>query len=118
MMPDGKDTRREIKLDDDEAWVLDPRQRGVCLHNVLRHEIGHVLGLPHSRRSDALMSPMYNPIIASPQALDDIPRIRVRYGERDVTDTTTVASITLPIDTEDAIGIVSARGYAVTKRKS
>lgn len=117
-LPDGKDKQREIKLDDDELWVFDPRQRGVCVHHVLRHEIGHVLGLPHSRRNDALMSPMYNPIISVPQALDDIPRIRSRYGTRETTDTQVMTSIAVPIDTEEVIGIVSAHGYSVTKRKT
>lgn len=81
-LPNGSDNQLLTRFDLDETWVLSPNQRGVLLFNVACHEIGHLLGLDHSRVSSALMAPYYNAAIAEPQANDDIPRFKARYGER------------------------------------
>lgn len=79
-MPTGNDRQLTMKFDLDETWVTHAKQRGIQLLNVACHEFGHLLGLNHSKKSGALMSPYYNPFIAVPQADDDIPRVQKLYG--------------------------------------
>lgn len=81
-LPDGGDNQLVMRFDLDETWILDPTQRGIVLHNVARHEFGHLLGLDHSRVQGALMAPYYNAAIRDPQQNDDIPRFQARYGVR------------------------------------
>lgn len=80
-LPTGFDRQLLMRFDLDETWILDQRMRGILLFNVACHEIGHLLGLEHSRAEGALMAPYYNPAIAVPQLVDDIPRIQARYGQ-------------------------------------
>lgn len=69
------------RFDSAETWILNPNQRGILLVNVACHEIGHLLGLDHSRMETALMAPFYNVSITKPQVQDDIPRIQSLYGK-------------------------------------
>lgn len=68
------------KVDRGETWIVISTQNGILLENVLSHEFGHLLGLDHSSKNGALMAPFYNPSIAVPQMVDDIPRIQALYG--------------------------------------
>uniref|UniRef100_A0A1I8ENG3 ZnMc domain-containing protein n=1 Tax=Wuchereria bancrofti TaxID=6293 RepID=A0A1I8ENG3_WUCBA len=45
--------------DDAEKWISDNRGDGTSFPNVFIHEIGHSLGLGHSKRADAIMYPIY-----------------------------------------------------------
>ncbi len=68
-----------MMLDADEDWTLHTCNRRVCVHNVLRHEAGHVLGLEHDSSPCALMSPFYNAIVDKPQPVDAAAASRL-YG--------------------------------------
>lgn len=82
-LPEGDDRQLLMKFDLGETWSASPEQRGILLPNVGAHEIGHLLGLDHSRSASALMAPTYNQRIGTPQDNDDIPRFVARYGKRD-----------------------------------
>ena len=79
-MPQGKNEKLLMRFDLDETWVADKTNRGILLSNVACHEFGHLLGLGHSKKSQALMAPYYNPFVSAPQADDDIPKIQKLYG--------------------------------------
>jgi hypothetical protein len=64
-------------FDQDEPWAIEGR--GILLINVACHEIGHALGLVHSRRSDQLMSPTYSSRVPAPLT-EDVTRIQAIYG--------------------------------------
>lgn len=81
-LPDGNDQPLLMKFDLGETWVLNPAERGILLMNVCCHELGHALGLEHSRIPSALMAPYYSATTAVPQRNDDIARFQVRYGVR------------------------------------
>ncbi|CAG9532696.1 unnamed protein product [Cercopithifilaria johnstoni] len=49
----------DIHLDDAEKWISSSKGDGTSFPNVFIHEIGHSLGLGHSKRSDAIMYPIY-----------------------------------------------------------
>ncbi|KAM3724374.1 Matrix metalloproteinase-B [Dirofilaria immitis] len=49
----------DIHLDDAEKWIIDSKGDGTSFPNVFIHEIGHSLGLGHSKRADAIMYPIY-----------------------------------------------------------
>ena len=113
-LPDGSDRQIGIKLDDDETWTRDPRERGFCAFSVVCHEIGHALGLTHSRVHSALMSPFYNAAVMSPQQNDDVPRIQARYGpSKHVRPKAPKKQVTVPVSLEDALAAVEAAGYKV-----
>jgi hypothetical protein len=67
-----------LHFDEDERWVDDPDQ-DVDLVTVAAHEIGHTLGLDHSRARNSLMYPSYS---GSHRFLDadDIAGIQELYG--------------------------------------
>jgi len=79
-MPKGKNEKLLMRFDLDETWVANKGERGILLSNVACHEFGHLLGLSHSDKKQALMAPYYNPFVATPQTVDDIPRIQKLYG--------------------------------------
>jgi len=68
------------KFDTAENWILpDSEENGIILRAVACHEIGHLLGLPHSKVEEALMYPYINNAL-KPQK-DDIKKIQRLYGK-------------------------------------
>ncbi|XP_045710506.1 matrix metalloproteinase-21 [Phyllostomus hastatus] len=51
----------DIHFDDDEHFTPPTSDMGISLLKVAVHEIGHVLGLPHSYRPGSIMQPNYVP---------------------------------------------------------
>lgn len=80
-MPEGADRQLRMRFDLEEIWVQHQYERGVWMLPVATHEIGHLLGLDHSKVKEALMAPYYNPFVSSPQLKDDITRIQKLYGK-------------------------------------
>lgn len=78
-LPRG-DKQLRMRFDLAETWVRNPLERGIHFQTVAAHEIGHLLGLQHSKVHGALMAPYYNPFVGKPQAKDDITRIQSLYG--------------------------------------
>ena len=73
-----RDRQVILHFDDDERWV-DSTTENVDLLTVAAHEIGHNLGLDHTRDINALMYPAYN----GPHRFlsdDDIEGIQFLYG--------------------------------------
>lgn len=49
----------DIHLDDFEHWHVNGSKNGASFPHVLVHEIGHTLGLGHSKKQQAIMFPIY-----------------------------------------------------------
>ncbi|XP_049620432.1 matrix metalloproteinase-21 [Suncus etruscus] len=49
----------DVHFDDDEHFTAPSSNAGISLLRVAVHEIGHVLGLPHSYRTGSIMQPNY-----------------------------------------------------------
>jgi hypothetical protein len=79
-MPRGDNEKLLMRFDLEETWVANKGERGILLSNVACHEFGHLLGLLHSDKNQALMAPYYNPFVGTPQSVDDISRIQKLYG--------------------------------------
>ena len=65
-----------------ENWALPGSENGIILRSVACHEIGHLLGLGHTRDENALMYPYINSSTRQfhgPQE-DDITKIQGLYG--------------------------------------
>merc|ERR1719499_1473151 len=75
----------DVHMDESEAWSMGSRE-GTNFLQTLTHEIGHSLGLSHSRVSAAVMAPFYrgwDP--AFKLHSDDIRGIQSLYGKPPVT---------------------------------
>ena len=71
----------DVHFDDDEEYTY-KSQRGKNLLWVATHELGHSLGLEHSRNRDAVMYPWYTAYNENMKLLDDdILGIQTLYGE-------------------------------------
>lgn len=79
-LPNGSDGQLLMRYDVQETWITNPQERGILHFNVTCHELGHGLGLDHSKIQSALMAPYYSVSVATPQQNDDIPRIQKLYG--------------------------------------
>lgn len=82
-LPCGNPRQVRLQMDLDENWstALEPGQASILVVNVLCHEIGHAIGLPHiaASRGIALMNPTYSPRVDRPLDLDAADG-RARYG--------------------------------------
>ncbi|KAK7455714.1 hypothetical protein BaRGS_00039454 [Batillaria attramentaria] len=70
----------DVHFDNDETWTTDNAGHGADLLIVATHELGHSLGLKHSRDPNALMYPYYGTTNALGD--DDIRAIQYLYGKR------------------------------------
>ncbi|MEA2599799.1 MAG: hypothetical protein QOF89_791 [Acidobacteriota bacterium] len=70
----GKNLPKPVHFDDEEYWTLDQVADEFHVESVAMHELGHILGLPHSAESGSIMSPTLPPdfIHPGPTPLDII----------------------------------------------
>ncbi|KAJ1113485.1 hypothetical protein NDU88_001729 [Pleurodeles waltl] len=80
----GEGIGGDVHLDDEELWTMGFVRKGYDLFNVVAHELGHALGLGHSKDPNALMFPKYKYFEPSIYhlSLDDIMGIQSLYGPR------------------------------------
>lgn len=82
-LPVGKSANGTVRMriDTQEIWCLsdNPPRDKIDLIRVIRHELGHGLGLSHGP-AGCLMAPTYSLRIREPQGWD-IMEMRARYGE-------------------------------------
>ncbi|KAJ8368811.1 hypothetical protein SKAU_G00088390 [Synaphobranchus kaupii] len=78
----GGDMGGDIHFDEDEIWTMGDRSYGYNLFTVAAHELGHALGLAHSRDPSALMYPSYkyNNMAHYVLPIDDSLGIQALYG--------------------------------------
>lgn len=77
--PCGGPHAGDLHFDEGERWSDDSADDGIHLRPVAIHEIGHLLGLSHSRDPGAIMFAIYSPDRVA-LAADDIRGIRALYG--------------------------------------
>ncbi|XP_012684242.2 matrix metalloproteinase-20 [Clupea harengus] len=80
----GDNMGGDVHFDDDEIWRTGHRKPGFNLLTVAVHELGHSLGLSHSKDPSALMYPKYKRFsLTSPRLpTDDTLAIQALYGKR------------------------------------
>jgi len=75
----------DVHMDIEEKWVNKGRGKGTCFPYVFTHELGHSLGLTHSKDKNSLMWPFYIPCNEAIELqLDDIKGIQAIYGEPEI----------------------------------
>ncbi|KAI4878562.1 hypothetical protein NFI96_016747 [Prochilodus magdalenae] len=81
----GEGVGGDMHFDDDELWTVGHRQSavGYDLFTVAAHELGHSLGLSHSKDPSALMYPKYKYLNSAKYKLpeDDTTGIQTLYGK-------------------------------------
>lgn len=82
-LPNGSDSPLWLQFDDSEtAWAVLEGSREANLHNVAKHEIGHLIGLQHDPAPAALMYAMANSSITRVTDLDVAAALRLGYAKR------------------------------------
>lgn len=72
----------DVHFDDEEKFIVDNKGRGIDLLWLALHELGHSLGLDHSKNKRAIMYPIYRGSQPGLQLhRDDIMGIQQLYGE-------------------------------------
>nr|XP_046169698.1 matrix metalloproteinase-20-like [Oncorhynchus gorbuscha] len=79
----GEDMGGDVHFDEDEIWTMGNSKLGYNLFTVAAHELGHSLGLSHSKDPSSLMYPNYNYYIGAQYILpqDDALGIQALYGK-------------------------------------
>jgi hypothetical protein len=90
----GESLRGIVRVNDDYEWSLNGKGKWITnergqrvkiktwdLILVLRHELGHTFGLPHTANPHNTMSSSYE-IMSRHNTTEDIARIRAKYGKR------------------------------------
>ncbi|KAM6946327.1 uncharacterized protein FYW47_017431 [Aplochiton taeniatus] len=79
----GEGVGGDVHFDDDETWTAGQRNSGFDLLTVAAHEIGHSLGLSHSKDPTSLMFPNYKYYSGAHTTLpnDDVQGIQTLYGK-------------------------------------
>ena len=81
-LPNGDRISGDLHFDDAEMWTLGTADVGVNLTQVAAHEVGHSLGMLHSKDPTALMAPVYRGYMPDFDLCpDDIERIQALYGK-------------------------------------
>ncbi|CAG6006263.1 unnamed protein product [Menidia menidia] len=77
----GEGLGGDVHFDEDETWTAG--RQGYSLFAVAAHELGHSLGLTHSKDPSAIMYPTYKYRSSAPYALatDDVLGIQMLYGK-------------------------------------
>ncbi|PIK45853.1 putative matrix metalloproteinase-24, partial [Apostichopus japonicus] len=75
------DTDGDIHFDDDEVFTVRGRS-AYHLYQIAVHEIGHALGLLHSKDRRSIMWPMYRYWTENRLPSDDVSAIQSLYGKR------------------------------------
>ena len=71
----------DVHLDEAEDWTLSVnRKDGINLLGVTIHEIGHALGLPHSKELTSVMHPAFGTTKLDLNT-HDIENVQILYGE-------------------------------------
>ncbi|XP_014070397.1 matrix metalloproteinase-20 [Salmo salar] len=79
----GEDMGGDVHFDEDEIWTMGHSKLGYNLFTVAAHELGHSLGLSHSKDPSSLMYPNYNYYNGAQYTLprDDALGIQALYGK-------------------------------------
>lgn len=90
----GESLRGIVRVNDDYEWSLNGKSKSITndtghqvtiktwdLILVLRHELGHTFGLPHSPNTNNTMSSHYEDM-SRHNTSEDIARIQAKYGKR------------------------------------
>ena len=79
------DVRGNLHMDNAEKWSANMNPGALNTFYVLVHELGHALGLPHSKSNDDVMAPFYNGRVREAE-LDlgswELSAIRSMYGSK------------------------------------
>ncbi|KAF7657400.1 hypothetical protein LDENG_00027880 [Lucifuga dentata] len=79
----GEGMGGDVHFDEDETWMMGKQKKGYSLLRVTTHELGHSLGLSHSKDPTAVMYPNYKEYSSTQYSLskDDVLGIQTLYGK-------------------------------------
>lgn len=79
----GTNRKGDVHLCRAREWSLSPEEGKIDFFTVVLHEIGHALGLEHSRVASAVMAPSYAVAGFTQLAPADVAAIQTLYGSAD-----------------------------------